>query len=301
MSAMNTKSLGRGLDALFQYEHTVTGENADLRRVPTTALRPNPGQPRQNFDPVAHKELAESIKTQGIIQPLLVRPAGENTWEIVAGERRWRAAKEAGLSEIPVYVRKLTDQEIMIAALTENLQREDLNPVEEAQALEKLQEMLQLTQEALADRLGKSRTAITNTLRLLKLSPEAKTDLRNGIISSGHARCLLGINDPAAAAALHLRMREGGLNVREAEEAAASWRSSGKFPWNGFPAQPGTNEARQKKRKKSAEMRTLQSSLCTSLSCKASIHGDENNGRITLNYESREVLQGLLKRLGVSL
>lgn len=297
---MNTKSLGRGLDALFQYEHAAADEKTTMRHVPVAALKPNPKQPRQNFDPAAHKELAESIKTQGIIQPLLVRPAGENTWEIVAGERRWRAAKDAGLGEVPVYVRDLTDQEIMIAALTENLQREDLNPIEEAQALEKLQETLQLTQEALADRLGKSRTSITNALRLLKLSPEAKTDLRDGVISSGHARCLLGITDPAAAAALHLRMREGGLSVRETEEAAAIWRNGGKFPWNDSPTQSAANGTKQRKRKKSEEMRNLQNSLRASLACKASINGDENNGRITLSYESREGLLALLTRLGVA-
>jgi ParB family chromosome partitioning protein len=298
MCAMNTKSLGRGLDALFLHEHAAPDEKTDMRHVPVAALKPNPGQPRQNFDPVAHRELAESIKTQGIIQPLLVRPAGENTWEIVAGERRWRAAKEAGLREIPVYVRNLTDQEIMIAALTENLQREDLNPVEEAQALEKLQAMLQLTQEALADRLGKSRAAITNALRLLKLTPEAKADLRDGIISPGHARCLLGISDPAAAE-LHQRMREGGLSVRETEEAAAAWRSGGKFPWAGPPARTSANAKKRGRRKKTAEMRSLQNSLSANLSCKASINGDENSGRITLNYESREGLLALLKLLGV--
>ncbi|MDR1660652.1 MAG: ParB/RepB/Spo0J family partition protein [Desulfovibrio sp.] len=300
MCAMNTKSLGRGLDALFQYERTAPDEKTDMRHVPVAALKPNPSQPRQSFDPVAHRELMESIRAQGIIQPLLVRSAGENSWEIVAGERRWRAAREAGLREVPVYVRDLTDQEIMVAALTENLQREDLNPVEEAQALEKLQKMLQLTQEALADRLGKSRATITNALRLLKLSPEAKADLRDGIISPGHARCLLGINDPAAAAALHQRMREGGLSVRETEEAAATWRSGGKFPWTGPPAQTAVNGVKQGRRKKSAEMRDLQSSLCASLSCKASINGDENSGRITLNYENREGLLALLKRLGVA-
>jgi ParB family chromosome partitioning protein len=299
MCAMNTKSLGRGLDALFQYEHATADEKTDMRHVPITALKPNPRQPRQNFDPTAHKELADSIKAQGIIQPLLVRPAGENVWEIVAGERRWRAAKDAGLKEVPVYVRNLTDQEIMIAALTENLQREDLNPLEEAQALEKLQEMLRLTQEALADRLGKSRTAITNALRLLKLTAEAKADLRDGLISPGHARCLLGINDPVAAAALHQRMRESGLSVRETEAATAAWRSSGKFPWADSVAQTGASAKKPGTRKKSAEMRDLQSSLCARLSCKASINGDENRGRITLSYESREGLLALLKRLGV--
>ncbi|MDR3357454.1 MAG: ParB/RepB/Spo0J family partition protein [Desulfovibrio sp.] len=300
MCAMNTKSLGRGLDALFQHDQAMVNDKADMRHVPVTALKPNPGQPRQNFDPTAHRELAESIKAQGIIQPLLVRPAGENTWEIVAGERRWRAAREAGLKDVPVYVRNLTDQEIMVAALTENLQREDLNPVEEAQALEKLQEMLHLTQEALANRLGKSRTAITNALRLLKLSPEATADLRDGVISPGHARCLLGIHDPAAAAALHLRMREGELSVRETEEAAAAWRSSGKFPWTDFAATSDATRQKKGKGKKSAEMRSLQHSLCASLSCKASINGDEHRGRITLRYESNEGLLVLLNRLGVA-
>lgn len=298
MCAMNTKSLGRGLDALFQNEHTVTGLKNDMRRVPIAALIPNPEQPRQNFDLTAHKELAESIKNQGIIQPLLVRPISDSSWEIVAGERRWRAAKEAGLTEVPVYIRNLTDQEIMVAALTENLQRENLNPVEEAHALEKLLEMLQLTQEELAERLGRSRPSIANALRLLKLSSEAKEDLRNGLISAGHARCLLGIGEEAAATTLLQEVRARGMSVRETEEAAATWRNSGKFPWNEADLQR-EGEKRQRQRKKSTELRNLQNSLQTCLSCKASINGDENSGRITLNYESREKLYALLELLGV--
>lgn len=295
MCAMNTKSLGRGLDALFQNE-----KNINMRFVPTASLVPNPDQPRRDFDPDSHLELVESVRNQGIIQPLLVRPAKDNSWEIVAGERRWRAAREAGLEEVPVYIRELTDQEIMVAALTENLQREDLNPVEEAGALEKLLTTLQLTQEELADRLGKSRPSIANSLRLLKLNPEATEDLRLGKISAGHARCLLGIAEPAAAAELHRRIVESGLTVREAEEAAARWKNDGTFPWTGEATQQKGKTRQESKRKKSTLLRGLQNSLRESLNCKASIVGDENSGRITLSYESNESFLKLLSHLGVT-
>lgn len=296
---MNTNRLGRGVNALFQNENVAAGKNPDMRFVPISAIRPNPYQPRQDFDPDALRELADSIKKQGIIQPLLVRSVGENIWQIVAGERRWRAAEKVGLTEVPVFVRDVDDREIMAVALIENLQREDLNPIEEALALEKLRNMLHLSQEDIADRLGKSRPAVANALRLLKLSPEAQTDLRSGAISAGHARCLLGINDPTAAATLHQQVRETNLTVRKTEEAAGEWRNSGKFPWTEASAQ-GSAVPRQGRRKKSPELRELQNSLNDTLACRISISGDINSGRISLSYESKEVLNTLLERLGVA-
>ncbi|WP_303927190.1 ParB/RepB/Spo0J family partition protein, partial [Desulfovibrio piger] len=247
---MSSKGLGRGLDALLRRtdmgaarqekndtpEKETGTEHAPLL-LPLSHLHANPSQPRQTFDAESLAELAASIREQGIIQPLLVRPlAGRpGHYQIVAGERRWRAARQAGLGQVPVHVREMSDAEVMAAALIENLQREDLNPLEEARALQQLRETLKLTQEALAARLGKSRPAIANALRLLQLSPAAQDDLHHGRLSAGHARCLLalGNDDHALAAAEVLRSHiiSESLSVRQAEEAVALWREEQRLPW----------------------------------------------------------------------
>ena len=235
---MSSKGLGRGLDALLRRTdmgaarqekndtpEKETGTEHSPTLLPLSHLHANPSQPRQTFDAESLAELAASIREQGIIQPLLVRPLADRPghYQIVAGERRWRAARQAGLGQVPVHVREMSDAEVMAAALIENLQREDLNPMEEAQALQQLRETLKLTQEALAARLGKSRPAIANALRLLQLSPAAQDDLHHGRLSAGHARCLLalGNDDRALAAAEVLRSHiiSESLSVRQAEEA----------------------------------------------------------------------------------
>ena len=271
-----------------------------MNLMPITALHPNPNQPRRHFDDAALRELADSIKSQGIIQPLLVRPlGGENTYQIVAGERRWRAAQLAGLKEVPVYVRQLSDKEVMAAALIENLQREDLNPIEEAEALQALRDALELTQEELASRLGKSRPAIANALRLLQLSATARADIQAGLLSAGHARCLLGIDAPIASEALRQRILSHKLTVREAEDAAAFWRGHNALPWEQEDTSP---QPRPKApRKKSPQFKTLQMNLCSSIGCKTQVSGDENSGRIAFAYGSREELEQLLQKLGVAL
>ncbi len=299
----SSKGLGRGLDALFggtAPKQEPQGQESAVNLMPITALRPNPNQPRRHFDDAALRELADSIKSQGIIQPLLVRPhGGDNSYQIVAGERRWRAAQLAGLKEVPVYVRQLSDKEVMAAALIENLQREDLNPIEEAEALQALREALDLTQEELATRLGKSRPAIANALRLLQLSANARADLQAGLLSAGHARCLLGIDAPHASEALRQRILSHKLTVREAEDAAAFWRGHNALPWEqeDVEPQPRANAPR----KKSPQFKTLQMSLSTSIGCKTQVSGDENSGRIAFAYGSREELEQLLQKLGVTL
>ncbi|MGE9984752.1 ParB/RepB/Spo0J family partition protein [Desulfovibrio sp. SGI.169] len=301
------KGLGRGLDALFGGSEPQREINGDISLLPLTALRPNPDQPRRHFDPERLRELADSIKAQGIIQPLLVRPQSDgSTYQIVAGERRWRAARLAGLAQVPVFVRQLSDKEVMAAALIENLQREDLNPIEEALALQALRDTLELTQEELAARLGKSRPAIANALRLLQLSQAARDDLRAGNISPGHARCLLGVADAAAAESLRQRIISHALTVREAEEAASFWRESRLLPWQAKNAP--ADEARAENtpraragRKKSPRILSLQENLSQTLTCKALVSGNEQKGKITLSYASAEELRTLLTRLGVSL
>ena len=299
----SSKGLGRGLDALFggtAPKQEPQGQESAVNLMPITALHPNPNQPRRHFDDAALRELADSIKSQGIIQPLLVRPLGsENTYQIVAGERRWRAAQLAGLKEVPVYVRQLSDKEVMAAALIENLQREDLNPIEEAEALQALRDALELTQEELASRLGKSRPAIANALRLLQLSASARADIQAGLLSAGHARCLLGIDNAMASDALRQRIISHKLTVREAEDAAAFWRGHNALPWEDQDA--NTQPRAKAPRKKSPQFKTLQHNLCESLGCKTQVSGDENSGRIALAYASREELEMLLDKLGVSL
>ena len=299
----SSKGLGRGLDALFggtAPKQEPQGQESSVNLMPITALHPNPNQPRRHFDDAALRELADSIKSQGIIQPLLVRPlGGENTYQIVAGERRWRAAQLAGLKEVPVYVRQLSDKEVMAAALIENLQREDLNPIEEAEALQALRDALELTQEELASRLGKSRPAIANALRLLQLSATARADIQAGLLSAGHARCLLGIDAPNASEALRQRILSHKLTVREAEDAAAFWRGHNALPWE---QEDTTPQPRAKApRKKSPQFKTLQMNLCSSIGCKTQVSGDENSGRIAFAYGSREELEQLLQKLGVAL
>lgn len=298
------KGLGRGLDALFSGAGSQREQGGEISVLPVKSLHPNPSQPRQHFDAQALQELADSIKAQGIIQPLLVRPQGDGaSYQIVAGERRWRAAQLAGLAHVPVFVRALSDKEVMAAALIENLQREDLNPIEEALALQGLRETLGLTQEDLAARLGKSRPAVANSLRLLQLSPAAREDLQAGRISAGHARCLLGIEAAGAADALRQRILSHGLTVRQAEEAAAHWRGTHALPWQ-EEAESEKSAARPKSRsgrKKAAQLLNLQKNLSQKLACKATISGDEHTGRINLAYASHEELQTLLERLGVGL
>ena len=297
----NNKGLGRGLDALFGGNAPQREQEGAVSLVPVTALHPNPNQPRRHFDDAALRELAESIKSQGIIQPLLVRPKGnENEFQIVAGERRWRAAQLAGLREVPVFVRPLTDKEVMAAALIENLQREDLNPIEEAEALQALREALELTQEELAQRIGKSRPAIANALRLLQLSAEARADLQAGRMSAGHARCLLGIDAPNAAESLRERIISHKLTVREAEEAAAFWRGNNALPWSQAAEAP-VEPKPAPSRKKTPRLKSLQQQLTQSLGCKASVSGDESKGRIALSYASHEELLALLSKIGVNL
>jgi len=204
----------------------------DVSIVALDSLVSNPRQPRKNFAPEALEELAASIRSQGLVQPLLVRPIDEGArYEIVAGERRWRAAKLAGLTEVPVFVRPLSDMEVMAAALIENLQREDLNPLEEARALAALRAEFGLSQDELANMLGKSRPAIANSLRLLNLSPEAQNALENGQISAGHARAVLSLGSLDAQSEIVQRCIRDSLSVRDAEYAATLWKEEGVFPW----------------------------------------------------------------------
>ncbi len=216
MAVKKKSGLGKGLDAIFAENDTETGLSSTIM-LRLDEIEPNRAQPRKEFSEEALTELADSIAQHGIIQPLLVRPLMGGGYQIVAGERRWRASRRAGLSEIPVVVKELTDNQVMELALIENLQREDLTPIEEALGYQTLIDSYGFTQEAVAKSMGKSRPAINNSLRLLQLPHEVLEFLKNGVISAGHARALLALNDEKSMVRLAKKIEKDALSVRELE------------------------------------------------------------------------------------
>ena len=293
------RGLGRGLSSLLSAAPENTSE--ETRKLALTQLIPGKHQPRKYFDNAALSELAVSIKNQGVIQPLLVRqlPGMPQRYEIVAGERRWRAAKLAGLTEVPVIVTEYTDKEAMTVALVENLQREDLNPLEEAEALQALREAHGLSQEALAEQLGKSRSAVANALRLLQLPPSIQEGLVRNDITAGHARALLAIADAELRAELYAAVIDQRLSVRETEAAADTCKRTGKLPeklipQSGQPAAPKAPRA-----PKPQCIKDLQNLLRQNSGTKATISGTEEKGRIQIPYASPEELARIIELLGI--
>ena len=305
MSSQN-KGLGRGLNALFDNslsENTKPSAQKETspQGVSTLALSSiiaNPNQPRQQFNEAGIAELAQSIREQGIIQPIIVRPAPNGQgFQIVAGERRYRAATMAGLTEVPVVVHEYSDEDLMLAALIENVQREDLNPVEEARAIAALKNEMHITQEDLAAKLGKSRSAIANALRLLQLEAAALNDLEQGRLSAGHARALLSIDGAAPRETLRVAILEYNLSVRDTEDAAACWKKTQAFPW--AMHQPTKTETKDNRRKKSDALKQMQQRLNARQLCKITLSGTEEKGKITLNYSSQEQLARIIAQLGI--
>src|SRR5690606_6070144 len=221
--ATKKRGLGRGLDALLggasvstMQEQAVQADVRELQELPLDVIQRGKYQPRRDIDPVTLEDLAQSIKAQGVMQPIVVRSIGGGRYEIIAGERRWRASQQAGLERIPAMVREISDEAAIAMALIENIQREDLNPVEEAVALQRLQQEVQLTQQQVADAVGKSRVTISNLLRLIALPEEIKTLLSHGDLEMGHARALLGLPaERQVEGARHVVAR--GLTVRQTE------------------------------------------------------------------------------------
>lgn len=211
------KGLGKGLEALFEDNNTaVSASGVELIKI--SEIEPNKNQPRRDFDQTALEQLADSIREHGIIQPLVLRPLTAGGYQIVAGERRYRASRMAGLNEVPAVIKELTDTETMEIALIENLQREDLNPVEEALGYQELMEKYDFTQDAVSKSVGKSRPAIANSLRLLNLPEEVLDMVRDGSLSSGHARAILSLEEPEQMVSLAKRVADDGLNVRAVEK-----------------------------------------------------------------------------------
>jgi ParB family chromosome partitioning protein len=280
--------LGRGLAALIGDAATApTGaDGAGVKSLPIELLEPGPYQPRGSIEPDSLTELAESIRAHGILQPLLARPhptkAGH--FQIVAGERRWRAAQTAGLHELPTLIRELADAEAMAAALVENLQRQDLNPIEEAHGYRRLLDEFAMTQENLGEAVGKSRSHVANTLRLLTLPHSVQVEVRKGTLSAGHARALLALPDPAKAA---LAVIARGLNVRQTEALAARR--------NGADA-GSAGEARQA-RPKDPETEALERDLSERLGLRVDIAFDGRGGTLRIRYRSLDQLDGVVALL----
>ncbi|MDL2210442.1 ParB/RepB/Spo0J family partition protein [Desulfovibrio sp. OttesenSCG-928-O18] len=305
-----TRGLGRGLDALFQNSADVVAESgavvksgtAPTNNVPVDSLMPNPQQPRRHFSEQQLEELSASIKSQGVLQPILVRPVAghDGIYEIIAGERRWRAAKLAGLKSVPVVVREMNDQEVLVVALMENLQREDLTPMEEALGLQQLKDEFGLSQEDMAHRLGKSRSAIANTLRLLSLPDAAREDLAEGRISAGHARALLVVTDPESQEALRQYLLSSHCSVREAERIAGIWKDTGALPEDmAVSAKRAVSAGRSGSAPQNEALLALQEKICQALALPVTIKGKENKGRISVSYASKEELDALLAKLGL--
>lgn len=295
--ALHPTGLGKGLDALIR-ETNEPYDPSNVRSLPLDDIIPNARQPRRDFSEKSLEELAASIKSQGVLQPLLVRPLGAaqpGKYEIVAGERRWRASRMAGLHEVPVLVRSFSQQDTLAAALIENLQREDLNPIEEAEGIRVLKEEFGLSQDDLAVKIGKSRSAIANTLRLLSLSDEVRQLLVDGRLTAGHARALLSVADEEAREQMLRKILDEKLSVREAEGLANAWKSTGMMGSNsGGSATPGKQKA---PRPQSGRIAELQLSFEELYQVPVKITGRESKGKISFAFNSREELEALLSRL----
>ena len=284
------KGLGRGLDALLAGADDETPQGESLQTLSLDRLRPGKYQPRTKMDAASLAELALSIKEQGIMQPILVRPVDGGRFEIVAGERRWRAAQQAGLREIPALVKNVPDQSALAVALIENIQREDLNPLEEANGLQRLIDEFGLTHEAAAKAVGRSRSAVSNLLRLTALAPPVQEYLLGGALEMGHARALLAlpVSQQSGAAA---RVVNAAMSVRETERLVQGLLN------------PAKRAARRKgKPAYDADTARLENDLADKLGAVVHIEpGRQGAGRIVIRYSTLEQLDGIVERLGASI
>ena len=297
-AAGKKRGLGRGLDALLGPKASVSQVQATavieplpgevLRRLPIGQLQPGKYQPRREMDQAKLAELADSIRSQGVIQPILARQLPGGNYEIVAGERRWRASKLAGLDEVPVVVRELEDRTVIAMALIENIQREDLNPLEEAEALQRLISEFTLTHAEAAEAVGRSRAAVSNLLRLLELPIAIRVLLESRRLEMGHARALLTLA-PELASKLAQEAADEGWSVREVERRAQAF-AAGKVPSN--RPQAAAKTAPQ------ADIASLETELSESLGAKVAItHGRGGKGKLIIHYSDLDTLDGVLERL----
>ena len=282
------KGLGRGLDALLAGTADDTPQGESLQTLSVDRIRPGKYQPRTKMDAASLAELALSIREQGVMQPILVRPVDGGRFEIVAGERRWRAAQQAGLREIPALVKNVPDQSALAVALIENIQREDLSPLEEAKGLQRLIDEFGLTHDAAAKAVGRSRSAVSNLLRLTSLAPPVQEYLQGGALEMGHARALLAlpVAQQSAAAA---RVVDGALSVRETERLVSALLN------------PAKRAARRKaKPAYDADTARLENDIAERLGAVVHIEpGRQGAGRIVIRYSTLEQLDGIVERIGL--
>ena len=290
----NNRGLGRGLEALFgAFDEENSYNNVTTQKIEKTTsgvteleigkIKPNPNQPRKNFDIDALNELAASIKIHGIVQPIVVNKQGNDEYLIIAGERRWRAANICGLKTVPVIVKNYTDKQVKEISIIENLQREDLNPIEAARAIKELMDEYGLTQEAASERIGKSRSNIANTLRLLTLYPDVIKLVEDGKLTSGHARCLVVIEDKNQQIKLAQTAVSKNLNVRDLEKMVKNY----------------TNPTKKViiREEQSLELKELINQMQKTFATKVSAIGNDNKGRIYIDYYTRDDLDRIAELL----
>lgn len=288
--ATKRKPIGRGLEALLTSDGLNTSGSSSLNEIELSRIEPNPNQPRSVFEEETLEELAVSIRNFGVIQPITLQETDEEKYMIICGERRYRAAKIAGLERIPAYIKTAADEHIMEMALLENIQREDLSAIETALAYQKLLDDSGQTQEQLSERVGKKRTTISNYLRLLKLPAEIQVCIKNRTIDMGHARALLSIEDPEIQLALNDRILKEGLSVRTVEEIARQVNQSGTY------TDQKTNKTHGKKLPE--EFKILKEHLSTFFNAKVQLsYNTDGKGKITIPFESDEKLASIMSLL----
>ncbi len=285
--SVKRSALGRGLDSLISMDDIQTSGSSAINEIDISSISPNPEQPRTTFDETALEELAMSIRELGIIQPLTLRSIGDNAYQIISGERRFRAAKLAGLDTVPAYVRTANDSELTEMALIENIQREDLNAIEIALTFKKLIDQYNLTQERLSERIGKKRATIANFLRLLKLPAEVQIGLRDKQVDMGHARALLAIDKPSLQLKVYKEIIKKGLSVRQVEELAKQYRDAEAKGDNDVTVAP--------KRLSNKDYDVLKKHLSSAFRTDVKFSCDASGkGKITFPFKNEEELERLI-------
>ena len=291
MAVQKKFALGRGLDALISTEEVKTSGSSSINEIELSKISVNPNQPRREFDPVALQELADSIAEIGIIQPITLRQLSEDSYQIIAGERRYRASIQAGLKAVPAYIRTADDENVMEMALIENIQREDLNSLEIALAYQHLLEQYGLTQERLSERVGKKRTTIANYLRLLKLPALIQVALKNKEIDMGHARALLALDDPKTQIRIFNEIQSQDYSVRKVEEIVKALSS-------GESVESGGKKIRPNGGKLSEEYMMLQKHLCGFFGSKVQLScTSKGKGKISIPFNNEEDLERIMEIL----
>lgn len=287
--AIKRNALGRGLDSLISMDDVPARGSSAINDIELSQISPNPDQPRTTFDEDALDELATSIKELGIIQPLSLRKMGPNSYQIIAGERRYRAALRAGLTSVPAYIRTVNDTELTEMALIENIQREDLNAIEIALTFKKLIDQYNLTQERLSERIGKKRATIANFLRLLKLPAEVQLGLRDKRVDMGHARALLSIEKPSLQLKLYNEIIKNGLSVRKVEELARAYNKAEEEELEAVPTKSPA------KKYSSSDFDILKKHLSTAFKTPVQFSCDNNGkGKITFTFKNEDELERLI-------